>query len=108
MGGGVRAHAEDGGAWGQAWAAARGDGRRRRGRRVMRRRWAALRRALDGAGGRTQLGAVGRRQAVAEAARGHGLALSDGGVASRMGKTLRSKAAEVPLPRLFRFFISTP
>nr|ABF96169.1 hypothetical protein LOC_Os03g25410 [Oryza sativa Japonica Group] len=45
----------------------------------MRRRWAALRRALDSAGGRTQLGAVGRRQAVAEAARGHWLALSDGG-----------------------------
>uniref|UniRef100_A0A0E0H7C1 Uncharacterized protein n=1 Tax=Oryza nivara TaxID=4536 RepID=A0A0E0H7C1_ORYNI len=28
--------------------------------------------------------------------------------ASKMGKTLRSKAAEAPPPCLFRFFISTP
>uniref|UniRef100_A0A0E0NVK4 Uncharacterized protein n=1 Tax=Oryza rufipogon TaxID=4529 RepID=A0A0E0NVK4_ORYRU len=69
------------GAWGRAWAAARGRWAAARGhtRKTAARGWAALRRALDSAGGRTQLGAVGRRQAVAEAARGHGLALSDGG-----------------------------
>uniref|UniRef100_A0A0E0NCP8 Uncharacterized protein n=1 Tax=Oryza rufipogon TaxID=4529 RepID=A0A0E0NCP8_ORYRU len=56
MGGSVRVHAEDSGAWGWAWAAARGDRRRRRGSRVMRRRRAALRRALDSAGGGRSLG----------------------------------------------------